>query len=300
MLTPDGKVKVLDFGLAQSTEPPDGTDDSAAPYEGQTDAGVVVGTAAYMAPEQAWGRQLDRRCDLWAFGCVLYEALVGRPAFAGATATDILAAVIERAPAWEALPAGVPPRVGDLLRRCLQKDPHRRLRDAGDARLEIEEALVEPAQGPRTPPPAGSSRWGWLGWAVFTAAVALAAFVLGSSRVPTGTQVGPARQAAPTAWSGQLLLGGTTRAFLPRVSPDGKWLAFVVLHEGQAQVGVIRVDSGDWWVLTRNRNRGAVNSLSWSQDSNRLFFDRFFDVPGASPAPRPTTGLPEAPGRCRS
>jgi hypothetical protein len=297
MLTPDGKVKILDFGLARSAEPPAGTDDSSAPYEGQTDVGVIAGTAAYMAPEQARGRPLDRRCDLWAFGCVLYEALTGRRAFPGATATDTLAAVLERTPAWEALPAGLPPRAAELLRRCLQKDPLKRLRDAGDARLEIDEALAETAQGLPTPAPATSRRRTGLWWPVLAAAVALAAFALGRwwtvapGRSPVGNEA--------AGWSGELLLGGTTRAYLPRVSPDGKWLAFLVIHEGQGQVGVLKLDSGEWWVLTRNRQRGSVNSLCWSQDSNRLFFDRFFDVPGgvfsASPHDRAAGGAREVP-----
>src|SRR5262249_14405234 len=104
MLMPDGKVKILDFGLARSAEPPAEPDDASAPYEVQPREGVIVGTPAYMAPEQARGKTLDRRCDIWAFGCTFYEALTGKPAFAGKTAADILAAVIERTPAWEALP----------------------------------------------------------------------------------------------------------------------------------------------------------------------------------------------------
>jgi hypothetical protein len=282
MLTPEGKVKVLDFGLAKATAAPGGPADSTAPYEGQTAEGVVVGTAAYMAPEQARGKPLDRRCDIWAFGCILYESLTARQAFAGSTATDILVAVIERTPAWERLPASVPPRVGELLRRCLNKDPRTRLRDAGDARLEIEEALAELARGPSAPRPS-SARWrGWL-WGPLLA-VALAAFALGRwGFVATGGSSGadPAAAELPpgTSWSGQLLLGGGTRAYLPRLSPDGQWLAFVVIHEEQAQVGVMKLESGEWWVLTRNRDRGQVLCLCWARDSTRLYFDRFFDAP---------------------
>ncbi len=278
MLTPDDRVKILDFGLARSMEAPAPTDDSTAPYEGQTDAGVIVGTAAYMAPEQARGRHLDRRCDLWAFGCVLYETLTGRPAFSGATASDILAAVIERAPAWEALPARLPPRINHLLRRCLQKEPQKRLRDAGDARLEIEEAQAEPTRGPPTPRPA-RSLGRRLAWAATTMAVALAAFVLGSLRFPKATEPKVAESAPASVWSGQLLLGGATQAYMPRVSPDGRWLAFVVIHEQQTQVGVMKLDTGEWWVLTRNRERGQINGICWSRDSTRLYFDRVFDTP---------------------
>jgi hypothetical protein len=280
LVTPDGRVKVLDFGLAKSTDPPAGPNDTTALYEAHTSEGVIVGTAAYMAPEQARGKPLDRRCDLWAFGCVLYEALSGKRPFRGETASDMLAAVLERTPDWKALPAGVPARAVDLIRRCLQKDPHRRQRDAGDARIELEEALAELAAGtPAAPsaPPARSARRGLL----LAAAVALAAFALGLvvQRLRDGGPSGGPAPATRTGWSGQFLLGGATRAFGPRVSPDGQWLAFLVLHQGQAQVGVMKLNSGEWWVLTRDRQRGGALSLCWSADSRWLFFDRFLDVP---------------------
>jgi len=297
MLTPDGKVKILDFGLARSADAHAGADDSSACYEGQTDAGVVVGTAAYMAPEQARGGRLDRRCDLWALGCVLFEALTGRAAFTGGAAADILAAVIERPPPWELLPTKLPSRVELLLRRCLQKDPQKRLCDAGDARLEMEDALAEPTQRPPTAPPA-QSRWRWrLAWLAAMTAVALTAFALGSLRSP---HVAPAPPTAPrdvAAWTGQFLLGGATRAYQPRVSPDGDWLAFIVLHEEQAQVGVMKLNSGEWWVLTRNRERGSVNTVCWANDSTRIYFDRVFDLPvgvfSASPLDRAPGGATE-------
>ncbi len=284
MLTPDGKVKVLDFGLAKSAEPVAPTDESTAPYEAQTREGVIVGTPAYMAPEQARGQPLDRRCDLWALGCILYEAVTGRPAFPGQTASDIMAAVLERSPAWEALPAGLPPRAADLLRRCLQKDPQKRQRDAGDARLELEEALAQREQGP-TLPRAGAAarrRWPWWPW-LAAALLAGLAFALGRwTQAPAGR-----------TWSGQLLLGGGTQAYLPRLSPDRQWLAFVVIHEEQAQVGVMKLDSGEWWVLTRHKDRGQVLSVCWSPDSTRLYFDRFFDAPAGVYSVSPLDRTPE-------
>ena len=148
MLTPEGKVKVLDFGLAKSTQPTDVPAEFVGQNESQTGEGVILGTPAYMAPEQARGRPVDRRCDIWALGCVLFEALTGQRVFSGQTFHDTLATVIENSPDWKSLPAGVPPRVADLLRRCLQKDPQRRLRDAGDVRLELEESLAELAREP--------------------------------------------------------------------------------------------------------------------------------------------------------
>jgi hypothetical protein len=280
LITPEGKVKVLDFGLAKSTEPIAGSSDRTATYEPHTFEGVIVGTAAYMAPEQARGKAIDRRCDLWAFGCVLYEVLTGKRPFSGETPSDMLAAVIERTPDWTALPPSVPARVVELIHRCLQKDPQRRLRDAGDARLDLEDASAELARGtPAAPPaptaPAPRRRW------LLVAVVALAAFVLGVSvrKVREAGAGGGSPADRLGGWSGEFLLGGTTRAFGPRVSPDGQWLAFLVLHEGQTQVGVMKLASGEWWVLTRDRQRGGALSLCWSADSTRLFFDRFVDVP---------------------
>ena len=113
--------------------------------QGPTREGAILGTAAYMSPEQARGLAVDRRTDIWAFGCVLYELLTGRTAFSGATISDTIAAVLEHEPDWTALPPTTPPPVRSLLRRCLQKDPAKRLRDIGDARFQIDEALNEPA-----------------------------------------------------------------------------------------------------------------------------------------------------------
>jgi serine/threonine protein kinase len=141
-ITPDGRVKVLDFGLARAFGWHDAGDSSLSPTKtADTSAGVVVGTTAYMSPEQARGQPVDGRTDVWALGCVLYEMLTGGRAFAGTTAPDVVAAVLDREPDLAALPTGTPAPVRSLLRRCLQKDKARRLRDVADARLEIEEAL---------------------------------------------------------------------------------------------------------------------------------------------------------------
>ena len=140
-ITPEESVKVLDFGLAKALEQgpvTTGPDDSTAL---ETQANVVMGTPAYMSPEQAQAKPLDRRADVWAFGCILYELLAGRRAFPGATPSEVLAAVLAKDPEWKALGKEVPGRVRLLLRRCLEKDPQKRLRDIGDARLELEEVL---------------------------------------------------------------------------------------------------------------------------------------------------------------
>src|ERR1700674_4407032 len=146
-VTPEGKVKVLDFGLAKAFAGDTTTDDpsnSPTLSAAATMQGTILGTAAYMSPEQAKGKAVDKRTDIWAFGAVLYELLTGKPAFHGEDVTDILAAVVRAEPDWQALPAATPLQVHSLLRRCLQKDRSLRLRDAGDARIEIQEALVAP------------------------------------------------------------------------------------------------------------------------------------------------------------
>ena len=141
-ITPDGQVKVLDFGLATSGTATDADRASSPTFTSvPTAAGVILGTAGYMSPEQARGRPVDRRTDVWAFGCVLFECLTGRRIFDGETISDTIANILQREPDWSALPAETPGRVRDLLRRCLEKDVRRRQRDMGDVRLEIEDIL---------------------------------------------------------------------------------------------------------------------------------------------------------------
>jgi Tol biopolymer transport system component len=171
LLTPDGTVKVLDFGLAKALEPSPTTQtevmNSPTFTGGVTGAGVVLGTAAYMAPEQARGLAVDRRADIWAFGAVLFELLTGRHAFEGQTATDIVASVIAREPDWDRLPPELPDALARVLHRCLEKDPKRRMRDIGDARAEIEAASAQyssphrPAAAPADLARRGASSWFW-------------------------------------------------------------------------------------------------------------------------------------------
>jgi serine/threonine-protein kinase len=140
-----GEVKVLDFGLAKAFAGEGaGPNLSQMPTVTATElTGAIMGTPAYMSPEQARGQALDRRTDIWAFGCVLYEMVTGRVVFGGRTVSDTIAAILEREPAWEALPDALPPTVARLLRRCLEKDPKRRLRDAGDIRIDLEDVSIE-------------------------------------------------------------------------------------------------------------------------------------------------------------
>jgi len=145
-LTPDGKIKVLDFGLAKALDPvasggKSGIDSRMSPTVTSlgTVAGMILGTASYMSPEQAKGKPVDRRTDIWAFGCILYEMLAGRRPFEGEGISEVLAAVIMAPIAFDALPSTTPPRLARLVRRCLERDPRRRLRDIGEARLELED-----------------------------------------------------------------------------------------------------------------------------------------------------------------
>ncbi|HEX4825878.1 MAG TPA: protein kinase [Candidatus Polarisedimenticolaceae bacterium] len=148
--TPEGQIKVLDFGLAKALETAaPASVHSATVTSAGTQAGIILGTASYMSPEQARGQSVDRRSDLWAFGCLLYEMLSGTKAFDGPTITDVLAAVVTGEPDWTKLPASTPQSVRRLLRRCLEKDVRKRLRDAGDAALLLDEKTEEsPAPAP--------------------------------------------------------------------------------------------------------------------------------------------------------
>jgi Flp pilus assembly protein TadD/TolB-like protein len=179
-LTPEGRVKVLDFGLAKAMDRPFAGDMSRSPTIVMNDSrpGDIVGTPEFMSPEQARGKETDRRTDIWAFGCILYEMLTGRRLFAGETVPDALAAILHRDPDWTALPARTPPRVRELLVLCLEKDPGRRLRDAGDARLELEAAIGGLSGAGTLDLPSRPSRWKLVLAATAAAALAFAAYRL--------------------------------------------------------------------------------------------------------------------------
>ncbi|HEV2118456.1 MAG TPA: protein kinase [Terriglobales bacterium] len=236
-LTSDGKVKVLDFGLAKALEGETTRQElqnSPTLTAVATQAGVLLGTAAYMSPEQARGKPVDRRADIWAFGCVLYEMFARQTAFTGETTSDTVASIIRAEPNWPSLPSSVPRRIRELLRRCLQKDPRQRLQAIGEARIAIQEALSGSAipEGPaadRTEQISWRSRGAWIRPVMGVALGALLAGLVGWYLRPGATAPPITRFAfAFKAPGGQSLAGFPMRDFpTVAISPDGKELAYV-------------------------------------------------------------------------
>jgi serine/threonine-protein kinase len=243
-VTADGRVKVLDFGLAKAWggegvpgSAPDLSQSSTLAHTG-TAAGVILGTAAYMSPEQARGRAVDKRSDVWSFGALLHEMLTGRPLFGGETVSDLLAAVLTREPDWPALPAATPLGVRRLLRRCLERDPKRRLRDIGEARI----ALASPLGEEAVPAPARRAgvRAYWP-WAALAAAAAAVFVLLGRWRAPSGSgDTASLRLSIPLAANQQVstLDNGGVIAF----SPDGKSVVMSILEDGEPKLYRRRLD----------------------------------------------------------
>jgi serine/threonine-protein kinase len=235
-ILPDGRVKLLDFGLARALR--DATLDSRLDTETSphSEPGAVLGTAPYMSPEQARGQDVDRRSDAWAFGCVLFEMLAGKRAFQGASFSDTLAAVLEHDPDWAALPSDTPAAALRLLRRCLQKDRDKRLRDIGDAGLELQELLAGPVSAPsalRGPRPIAR-------WATTAVLAALLASVgLWLIRRPLGVPKEVVRLSME-AW-------GDLSDFhsAPLLSPDGKRIVYMA----NPSLAIRRFEESEWHVL---------------------------------------------------
>ena len=181
-ITPAGKVKILDFGLARILHDQAATADLSHPpaiTEQKTQPGMILGTAAYMSPEQARGKPVDKRADIWAFGCVLYECLTGKRAFQGDTVSETIAAILKEEPDWQALPAGASENVRAVLRRCLQKNPELRMRDIADARIEIGEPSLPPLEPMPAPRRVPLGRLGAVAVLLLLASIAIALALMG-------------------------------------------------------------------------------------------------------------------------
>ncbi|MEO5896437.1 MAG: protein kinase [Vicinamibacterales bacterium] len=240
----DGTVKVLDFGLAKAMDPA-GSYAGGSPHASpaisptltarHTQIGMIIGTAAYMAPEQARGRLVDKRADIWAFGVVLYEMLTGRRAFGGDDMSDVLASVLKTEPDWQAVPVETPAAIGRLLRRCLEKEPRKRLSAIGDARLELDE--TEPAAG--VAPASTQSRRPSIGIAMTGGLVAIA--VLATAGITWfATRSGSEKPNRVSTHLSIALPDGdevTDKHMLPlAISPDGTRVAYIALHNGVRQM----------------------------------------------------------------
>ena len=269
-LRPDGTVKVLDFGLAKAADSggrssPNLVNSPTITSPAFTHAGIILGTAAYMSPEQARGRPVDKRADIWAFGCVLFEMLTGKPAFPGDTITDVIAAVVKNEPDLALLPVDATANVRRVLTRCLRKDPNTRLRDIGDARLDLTEG--DGVQPIATLVAKRSSVPLVVMTVIAAAAVAAAAWLWLRNPAPP----------APRRWSA-VLVGGPATVMQPALSPDGQLLAFQTLVDGQSQVGVLKPGAGTWRVLTTDRTRGLAVIHDWATDGSRIYYDRQTDT----------------------
>jgi eukaryotic-like serine/threonine-protein kinase len=277
-ITPEGTVKVLDFGLAKALT----GDIEAAPGSKSnspalsptlsmraTQAGMILGTAAYMAPEQAKGKTVDRRADIWAFGVVTFEMLTGQPLFTGDSTTEIIASALKEEPKLERLPGSTPPAVRRLIERCLNKDPKQRLQSIGEARIilsgPLEEAAPPAAGQPGTLTAHPSRRTSVTPWAVALAACLLA--LAGISFVHF-RELPPAQEILRF----QISLPGTFQVGFVALSPDGRVLAFVTSNGGQNQVWIRPLDTLESRVLAGTD--GATYPF-WSPDAGYLaFFQR--------------------------
>jgi serine/threonine-protein kinase len=304
-VTPEGTVKVLDFGLAKPFgDPAVGSDSHALTLSRNTTEGVITGTVSYMSPEQARGLAVDRRTDIWAFGCVLYEALSGKPAFGGETVADVLSSILGREPDWAALPRDLPPSIQELLRSTLRKDARQRLRDAGDARLQLEAAgSVTTATEAGTRPRTGKLLVAAL---VLTSLGIAAGFLMGrrgkevgidsAARLevllPSDQRLFPMNHVLTLAPDGRdlvyqaggalyrrpldrweaTLIPGTEGARTPFFSPDGKWLGFWA----DGELRKVSIDGGPPITLCRAQSPlgvswGAFDRIVFGQGPAGIF-----------------------------
>ncbi|MEO5895739.1 MAG: protein kinase [Vicinamibacterales bacterium] len=262
----DGTVKVLDFGLAKAIETAGGAGDSSQSptitTPAFTQAGMILGTAAYMSPEQARGKPVDKRTDIWSFGCVLYEMLTGRRPFPGDGISDVIASVLARDPDMSALPETVPPAIRRLIKRCLRKDRNERVRDIGDARLELSEAQaagfeVAARPGPKAPMRA-TGRFAW------TAAVA----ALMGATLAVGWAI---LQQSPAAPETRLEIA-TPPAAVPTsvaISPDGRAIVYVADSEGHSRLWLRSMETAATRVIP---GTDTAEAPFWAPDSQSIGF----------------------------
>ena len=252
-ITPEGKVKLLDFGLAKTIDPAEDMS-QAETQTAVTEPGTVVGTTAYMSPEQVRGLVVDKRSDIWSFGCVLYEALSGQRLFSGKTHSDVVAAILRDDPKLDRLPESTPPVLLRLIRRCLRHEPAQRLRDIGDALIEIEDALASPPETRQSP-----RRPFWM-LAVGAAAMVLVAMLIAI------------RPSAPSSTSVQFQrvtdLVGMEES--PAISPDGKTVAFVARSGNRRQIWIKLLAGGAPLQITRDDM--DREQPRWTPDSSALIY----------------------------
>jgi serine/threonine protein kinase len=263
-LRSDGTVKILDFGLAKALEPPGSlpADAAGAPTitsTAFTRLGVILGTAAYMSPEQARGQAVDKRTDIWAFGCVLFEMLTGRRAFPGETISDTIAAVLDKAPEWERLPPATPSSIRRLLERTIEKRANRRLHDIADALLELDDAMSRKD----APAPSGASALQSMRWRVAAIALAGATALFAYLALSQSGRLTSSDRFLPFA-------SERLQQLSPAWSPDGRSVAYVATVDEVRELFVKSVDAD---VPTRLTQSGSdCRSPVWSPDGARIYY----------------------------
>jgi len=301
-VTPDGKVKVLDFGLAKALagEKADlNLSNSPTLSVAATQQGVILGTAAYMSPEQARGKEVDKRADIWAFGVVLYEMLTGKQLFASDTVSDTLASVLTREPDFSILPADIHPNIGKLLRRCLQKDPEKRLRDAADASLEIEEAFDDPYFTkilPTEPPVRRRLRQILFGSLLLITGLVIG-WGTGILKTPEPTIPSPmARLALGMPSQTHLFLESYSYPLNMALSQDGSRIAFIAQHgDGTSRLYLRSMDDPQAKVVPDSEN---ATLPFFSPDGEWVAYcanNSLFKVSVEGPVPREIGKLPFSP-----
>ena len=264
-ITRDERVKILDFGLAKLTQKEESL--SIAPTTpAATIPGTVLGTAGYMSPEQVVGAAADHRSDIFSFGTILYEMISSKRAFTGEATVEVMTAILRSDP-----PELPNIAIERIARRCLEKRPERRFQSASDLAFALEALSGSTVAAPGAQLGLGVRGQG-LGRAAIVGAVCAAIFLL------AGMWIQARRTPAVTVWTG-VQLGGSRIAFGPRLSPDGRTLAFLAVADGQSQVAVMHPGSANWTVLTHQRKRGGAYALCWSRDSSKIYFSRFDSVP---------------------